>query len=223
MVYLNHEYQQLVNKKKSPTMIIIGITDSIGMGKTTISSMLKFLNIPIFDSDKEVKIILEENKRVIDKIQKLWPDVVSFKDKQKIINKFYLSDRIFSDKKNKKLLEDLIHPIVKDKRKQFIHKFNQSKIIGLDVPLLYETKTNKICNFIFLVNTSKEIQQKRVLNRPKMTKEKFNLINDAQWDYERKKKYKPFIIDTSFGKIISFIQVMIYLVIIFIKQKGKHE
>ncbi len=57
-------------------MKIIGITGSIGMGKTTISSMLKLLGIPIFDSDKHVKTILEENNYVIEKILKLWPDTV---------------------------------------------------------------------------------------------------------------------------------------------------
>ena len=99
-------------------MIIIGITGSIGMGKTTISSMLKFLNIPIFDSDKEVKRVLN-NEIVIDKIQRIWPEVVSLKMEQKKIDKFSLSNKIFENKKNRKLLEGIIHPIVKEKRIQF--------------------------------------------------------------------------------------------------------
>ena len=203
-------------------MIIIGITGSIGMGKTTISSMLKFLNIPIFDSDKEVKSILETNMIVIDKIERIWPDVVSLETGQIKINKFFLGDKVFNNKKNRKLLEKIIHPIVKEKRNRFINEYCNSRIIGLDVPLLYETKTNEICNFIFLVNTSKKIQQRRVLKRPKMTKEKFNCINNAQWSYEKKKKKKPFIINTSFGKIFSFIQVLLYLTIIITNQKVKN-
>ena len=63
-------------------MIIIGITGSIGMGKTTISSMLKFLGVPIFDSDKCVKCILEENDFVINKILEIWPDTVCKKKKK---------------------------------------------------------------------------------------------------------------------------------------------
>ena len=203
-------------------MIIIGITGSIGMGKTTISTMLGFLNIPIFDSDKEVKIILERNKRVIDKIQRMWPDVVSSERKQKRINKFYLGNKVFKNKKNRKFLEKIIHPIVNEKRVQFIRENCKSKIIGLDVPLLYETKTNVICNFIFLVNASKKIQERRVLNRPKMTKEKFDSINNAQWSYEKKKKMKPFIINTSYGKLFSFVQVLLYLLIIISKQEQKN-
>lgn len=203
-------------------MIIIGITGSIGMGKTTVSAMLKFLNIPIFDSDEEVKMILEENEIIIDKIQEIWPDVVSLEMQKKTINKVSLGNKIFKEKKNRKLLEKLIHPIVKEKRIQFIHENNKSKIIGLDVPLLYETKTNEICSFIFLVNTTKKIQQRRVLKRPKMTKEKFDSINDAQWNYEKKKKMKPFIINTSFGKLLSFIQVLLYLAIIITRRKVKN-
>ncbi len=204
-------------------MIIIGITGSIGMGKTTISSMLKFLNIPIFDSDKEVKMILEKNEIVIDKIQRIWPDVLELNMGQKGINKSSLGEKIFKNKKNRKLLEKIIHPIVKEKRSQFIQKNDQSRIVGLDVPLLYETKTNEICNFIFLVNTSKKIQQKRVLKRPNMTKEKFDLINNAQWNYDKKKKMKPFVINTSFGKLFSLFQMLIYLLIIITKPKSNDD
>lgn len=203
-------------------MIIIGITGSIGMGKTTISSMLKFLNIPIFDSDKEVKKILEKNALVIDQIQKMWPDVVFVEAGQRKINKFFLGNKIFSNKKNREFLEKIIHPLVRDKRTQFIREYYKSKIIGLDVPLLYETKTNEICNFIFLVNTSKKNQQRRVLKRSKMTKEKFNFINNSQWSYEKKKKMKPFIINTSFGKLLSFIQVLFYLAIIIIYRRDRN-
>ena len=225
MIELKNKYQQVVNKKKRTItkMIIIGITGSIGMGKTTISSMLKFLNVPIFDSDEEVRKILEKNKTVLNKIQKIWPDVVSLKKGQKKIDKFSLGNKIFEKKKSRKLLEEIIHPIVKKQRLQFIHKYHKSRIVGLDVPLLYETKMNEICDFIFLVNTSKKNQQRRVLKRPKMTKEKFDLINSAQWSYDKKKQKKPFIINTSFGKLFSFIQVLIYIVIIIANRKVKSD
>ena len=68
-------------------MIIIGITGSIGMGKTTVSKMLRILKIPVFDSDKKVKEILEKNYDIIEKISKIWPESVSFHQKQKKINK----------------------------------------------------------------------------------------------------------------------------------------
>ena len=169
-------------------MKIIGVTGSIGMGKTTISSMLRLVGIPIFDSDEYVRTILEENKCVIEKIFKLWPDTVSILQKKKKINKLLLSEKVFKSRKNRKILENIIHPIVQKQRDIFIHNHKKSKIIGLDVPLLYETGTDKICDYIFLVNALKKIQRKRVLARPNMTEEKFKQINNAQWTLNRKKK-----------------------------------
>ena len=204
-------------------MRVIGITGSIGMGKTTISSMLKFFNIPIFDSDKEVKNILEGDKTVLFQIQKIWPEVISSELNQEKINKLALADKIFKSKKDRVLLEKIIHPLVKQKRTQFIRNHSNSKFVGLDVPLLYETKTNEICDVVFLVKTSKKIQQKRVLKRANMTKERFELINSAQWNYEKKKKLNPFIIETSFGKFLSFIQVIIYLIIIINRKENSDK
>ena len=115
-------------------MIIIGITGSIGMGKTTISSMLKFLNIPVFDSDKEVKRILEKNQLVIDKIQKIWPDVVYLETERKKINKFFLANKIFNDKKNKKefnLLMNIISQRLQDWMFLYYTKQKQMKYVIL--------------------------------------------------------------------------------------------
>ena len=204
-------------------MKIIGVTGSIGMGKTTISSMLRLVGIPIFDSDKYVRTILEENNCVIEKIFRLWPDTVSIIQKKKKINKHLLGEKVFKSRKNRKILENIIHPIVQKQRDIFIHNHKKSKIIGLDVPLLYETGTDKICDYIFLVNALKNIQRKRVLARPNMTEEKFEQINNAQWTFEQKKKMKPFIINTSYGKLLSFITVVKYLLIIVIRRKTKHD
>ena len=92
-------------------------------------------------------------------------------------------------------------------------------IVGLDIPLLYETGMDKECNYIFLTNTTKKIQKKRVLMRPNMTEKKFELINNSQWSFEKKKQTNPFTINTSFGKAITFLIVLFYLIIIKIKGK----
>ncbi len=205
-------------------MILIGITGSIGMGKTTISSMLRLLNIPVFDSDKEVRNILEKNKDVKEKIGDIWPETVVLSEQEKRINKVLLSKIIFERKHERKILEKIIHPIVKRKRKCFIKKNNKCYFVGLDIPLLYETRTDKECHYVFLVNSSKKIQKKRVLKRQDMTEEKFNLINSSQWSFERKIKKRPFLISTSYGKLISFFIVLIYLFGIIISRKvTKHE
>ena len=202
-------------------MIIIGITGSIGMGKTTIASMLRTLKIPVFDSDQQVKLILETDHLVIEKISNKWPDTVSFEEKK--VNKSLLAKIIFNHKKDRKILEEIIHPVVQNKRDAFIKKNKFYYIIGIDVPLLYETGTDKICDYIFLAYTSKKNQKKRVLLRDHMTEKKFNLINKTQWSHEKKKEKNPFVINTSFGKITSFIIILLYLIKIIINGKVKND
>ena len=200
-------------------MIIIGITGSIGMGKTTVSNMFKMLKIPVFDSDQKVKEILEKNNDIKEKISKIWPDTISLYKKEKKINKVLLGNKIFKNVKERKKLEKIIHPLVTKERTCFLKKSEKSSIVGLDIPLLYETGMNKDCDYIFLVNTKKEIQKKRVLKRPNMTEKKFQLINKSQWPFKKKIKENPFIITTSFGKTITFFIVLFYL--LRIKIRGK--
>ena len=201
-------------------MIIIGITGSIGMGKSTIASMLKFFGIPIHDSDLVVKGLIETNALVLKKIKKNWPEVIDIIDSKEIINKGKLSEIIFNNIKSKENLEKIIHPLVNKKRKMFLKKYEFKKnIVGMDVPLLYETGLNKICNYIFLALTSEENQAKRVLKRKKMTKEKFISIKENQWSDEMKKEQKPYIINTTYGKISVFILLTFLLSTILFKEK----
>ena len=192
-------------------MIVIGITGAIGMGKTTVSNMFKMLKIPVFDSDQKVREILEKNDKVIEKISKIWPRTVSSYRKQKKVNKDILSDIIFRSKNERKRLESIIHPLVKNERTSFLKKYKKLNIVVLDVPLLYETGTEKSCDYVFLVNTTKKIQKKRVLMRQNMTEKKFEQINNSQWSFERKVREGPFIINTSLSKTITFIIVLFYL------------
>ena len=161
-------------------MIVIGITGSIGMGKTTIAQMLRRFNIPIFDSDKEVKDILENNNLVKNQLHQLWPDVILTQVNEKKIDKKLLSIKIFTNKKNREILENIIHPLVHKRRDAFIKREDKSFIIALDVPLLYEIGIDKICDDIFLAYTSEKIQEARVITRKKMRLKKFNLIKNAQ-------------------------------------------
>ena len=201
-------------------MIIIGITGSIGMGKSTIASMLKFFGIPIHDSDLVVKGLIETNALVLKKIKKNWPEVIDIIDSKEVINKGKLSEIIFNNIKCKENLEKIIHPLVNKKRKMFLKKYEFKKnIVGMDVPLLYETGLNKICNYIFLALTSEANQAKRVLKRKNMTKEKFILIKENQWSDEMKKEQKPYIINTTYGKILVFILLTFLLFSIFFKEK----
>ncbi len=200
-------------------MIIIGITGSIGMGKSTIAKMLKQFKIPVFDSDKEVNDILENNDVVKKKIYDLWPDVIVTETNNKKIDKNLLGKKIFGNENYRRILESIIHPKVEERRNTFIKRKNKSTIVALDVPLLYETGTDKVCDDVFLVYANEKTQKKRVLARPNMTQKKLNLIKKAQWDEKKKRKKGPYLVTTSYGKFISFIIIVTYLIIISFKRK----
>ena len=197
-------------------MVIIGITGSIGMGKTTIAKILNFCKIPIFDADEEVKKILDNNLSIINKIKSNWPECVYLQNNKEIIDKKKLGKIIFNNTKEKEKIEKIIHPIINKKRNIFLQEKKKEKfrLVGLDIPLLYETKTNKICNYILLASASELTQKNRVLNRDGMTIDKFNKINKNQLSDCFKRKQKPIIISTEFGKIITFISVIFYIILI---------
>ena len=202
---------------------IIGITGSIGMGKSTIASMLIKMGIPVFDSDEQVFKVLENNNKVITKIALKWPHAVIINNRQKKVNKKVLGDIVFSNLSDKIFLENLIHPIVHQDRDLFIQENNRNSLIALDVPLLFETKLHKICDFIFLANAKNEIQMSRVLKRKNMTHEKFDLIKKNQLSNEERMKLGSniFVVNTNYGKLVSFIIVLAYLFkILFFTKKG---
>ncbi len=200
-------------------MIIIGITGSIGMGKSTIANMLKQFKIPVFDSDKEVKDILENNDAVKEQICDLWPDVILTEKNKKEIDKNLLSNKIFGNRKYRKTLENIIHPQVKERRNIFIKSVEKSLIVALDVPLLYETGTDKVCDDVFLVYTDEKTQKKRVLARSSMTQKKLDLIKKAQWNDQKKRDKDPYLVTTSYGRFVSFVIITSYLITILFKKK----
>lgn len=199
---------------------IIGISGSIGMGKSTIASMLSQIRIPVFDSDKEVARILKDHSKVINDIGLKWPKVITKENNIISINKKILGDIVFSNVKDKVFLEKLIHPIVQKKRELFIKKHTDYPFIALDVPLLFETKTHKICHYIFLANANDRIQRTRVLVRPHMTNAKFELIKKNQLSNKERLRLssKIFVITTNYGKFVSFIIILSCLFKILLKK-----
>ena len=116
-------------------------------------------------------------------------------------------------------MESIIHPQIMERRNIFIKSVEKSLIIALDVPLLYETGTDKVCDDIFLVYTDEETQKKRVLARSNMSQKKLDLIKKAQWNDQKKKDKGPYLVTTSYGKFVSFIIITSYLITILFKKK----
>ncbi len=186
-------------------MVILGLTGSIGMGKSTAAAMFEYLSVPVFDSDICVHN-LYKNPEVISNIIAHFPE--SWNSKKKIIDKKYLSQLIFTEsdneierykaQENKYLLESIIHPFVLEEQEKFIrrNRILKRKICVIDIPLLFETGANHRMDFVATVSAPFFIQSKRVLSRPDMTIEKFNAILEAQMPDEQKRKMSDFIIQT---------------------------
>ena len=176
-------------------MIIVGLTGLIGSGKTFALNHFKSKKIKTFSADEEVKKILKLNY-IKKKIYKKFPDVFI----NKKLNKNLLATRAFSQKKNLRILEKILHPAVNKNKKNFLEKNKNKKILILEVPIIFEKKGEKNYNFIILMNVNKKVQKKRVMIRKNMTIKLFKNILKNQIS-NKKKKIADFIVDNSGPKV----------------------
>ena len=197
-------------------MYKIGITGSIGTGKTTLANMFALFRIPVFDADKEIKKILN-NKEVMQKLNIIFPNII----KKNNIDKPKLKTIIFSDKNKKKKLENLLYPYLEIEKSKFINVNFKKKILVYDVPLIYETKSENQYDLILLTNCNKNIQKARVLKRDKITSSLFESIIKSQLSFSEKIRFKPKLINTNNLKIFTLIKVILLLIRILIKLKIK--
>ena len=168
-------------------IIKLGLTGSIGMGKTRTTQMFKHQNIPVFDADKTVHKLFNNNKSMINLVDINFEGIV----KNKVVNRQKLSNLVFKDYKSKEKLENIVHPFVRRERKRFISfaQKNRFRIVLFDIPLLYETKSEKMYDYTIVVSAPKFIQRQRVLRRNNMTNEKFeNICKNQIPDYKKKLK-----------------------------------
>ena len=177
--------------------IKIAVTGKIGSGKSTVADILKDLGYNVFESDKEVDKLFNNNNTK-KRIKKLFWQIKNLINKDGSINKTLLGDYVFSKKDELKNLENLIYPLLNKERKKFVNSKQMEKILFFDVPLLFEKNVFSEYNFIIYLYVNEKIQRERVLKRKKMNKDKFEKILEAQ-SYNLK-DYDNFIsikIDTS--------------------------
>ena len=196
-------------------MYKIGITGSIGTGKTTIANIFAIFNIPIFDADREIKKILGK-KKIKQKLKNIWPLII----KKNHIDKLKLREIIFSNKIEKKKLEKLLYPYLEIEFKKFETTNFKKNIVVYDVPLIYETKTEKRYDKILLAHCNKETQRERVLTRDKISDTLFEKILASQLSLDDKLKFKPKVINTN-NKLFTLIKVCSILIKILIMIKLK--
>ena len=170
-------------------MIKIGITGSLASGKSTVAKIISSGKYPLYNADRAVKKIYQTNifqAKVLKKFK--------LKNKKNIKNK--IKKIISSDKKSLKVLEKIIHPLVREQIRKFTKKNNGKKFIIFEIPLLVESKQMKNYDRIIFVNSRKDLRLNRYLKRGN-NKKFFNLLNKRQLSPAKKIKFSDYVINNN--------------------------
>lgn len=175
-------------------MIVIGLTGSIGMGKSTVARMFAEAGAPTFDSDAAVHALYAPGGAAVAPVGKAFPGVV----KGGAIDRDALSAQVVGREAALKRLEAIVHPLVRQAQADFRRKHLEagSPVIVLDIPLLYESGAAGAVDKVVVVSAPPEVQRARVLARPGMTEEKFEQILARQTPDAEKRARADFVIDT---------------------------
>ena len=160
-------------------MIKIAITGNIGSGKSTITRIVRELGFKVFDSDQEVEKAMTK-KDLINKISEEFKSKIPGLIKRNKIDKVKLGEFVFSNTKELKKLEQIVHPKVWESKEKFFDKNCNELVVFLDIPLLFEKKLQSNYDFIIRTFVSSKVQKERVLKRKNMTQVKFNKIIKTQ-------------------------------------------
>jgi dephospho-CoA kinase len=173
-------------------VIKVGLTGSIGMGKSTVANMFKNHGCPVFDADKVVHDLYKKGGAAINTIKNFYPEAVI----NNTVNRESLRSFIVENPDKIGELESLIHPLVGAERDGFL-KINKNKeILVFDVPLLFETGLNKIMDIVVVVSAPYHIQHERVLSREGMTEKLFKGLLSKQLSDDEKKSMADIVIKT---------------------------
>lgn len=176
-------------------MFVLGLTGSIGMGKTTTARLFEESGVPVYDSDAAVHRLYEGEAAAL--IEKAFPGttVGGKVDRQK------LGERVIGNSAALNELESIVHPLVRGEEMKFLAAARErgAPIVLLDIPLLFETGGEKRCDAVVVVSAPAEIQRQRVLQRPGMTPEKLDALLAKQMPDQEKRRRADFIVDSGQG------------------------
>ncbi|MEQ1951579.1 dephospho-CoA kinase [Mesorhizobium sp. CN2-181] len=176
-------------------MIILGLTGSIGMGKSTTANMFREAGVPVHDSDEAVHRLYAGKAAPL--VEEAFPGTL----KDGTIDRAELSKHVLGKPEALKRLEAIVHPLVRDDARAFLvrHRAADAPLVILDIPLLFETGGRDRVDKVVVVTADPQIQRQRVLARAGMTAEKFEAILAKQIPDAEKRRRADYVIDTGLG------------------------
>lgn len=182
-------------------MIVLGLTGSIGMGKSTAATMFRRMGIPVYDSDASVHAVLGKGGAAVAPIAKAFPGVV----KDGAIDRDALGKRVFGDDAALATLESIVHPLVRRRQDDFLKRWarRRAPLVVLDIPLLFEVDLDARCDVTVVVSAPRFLQEARVLARPGMTREKLDGILARQMPDRHKRRHADFTVPSNRGRAVT--------------------
>ncbi|MBC7519760.1 MAG: dephospho-CoA kinase [Sandarakinorhabdus sp.] len=184
-------------------MIVIGLTGSIGMGKSTVAKMFESLGLPVFDADAEVRRVQGPGGRALAAIEAAFPGTTHAGG----LHREKLGAQVFGNGAALKRLESILHPLVADAQSAFLGAHRRKDAVVLDVPLLFEKGGWRRCHVTVVVSAPARVQRARVLARPGMTPEKFAAILATQMPDREKRALADVVIETGRGRRETWLEV----------------
>lgn len=179
-------------------MVILGLTGSIGMGKTTASAMLRRMGVPVYGSDEAVHGVLARGGAAVPAVAAAFPEAV--RDGE--VDRAALRARAFGDEAALRRLEAIVHPLVREVQGRFLRRqaARRARVVALDVPLLFEVGLYAACDAVLVVTAPAFLQRARVLARPGMTEEMLARILAQQTGDSWKRRRADFVVSSGLGR-----------------------
>jgi dephospho-CoA kinase len=180
-------------------LIVLGLTGSIGMGKSTAAAMLRRLGVPLFDADLVVHGLLAPSGAAVSAVSAAFPGVET---EAGGIDRVLLGQRVFTNPAALRRLEEILHPMVAAEEKRFLARSRARRValVVLDIPLLFETGAERRCDYVLVVSAPALVQRQRVMRRPRMTEIRLAAILRKQVPDHRKRQRADFVVPTGAGR-----------------------
>lgn len=179
-------------------MLVLGLTGSIGMGKSAAASMLRRMGLPLHDSDRAVHRLLAKGGGAVGEVEAAFSGVVV----DGAVDRKRLAERVFEDPAALARLEAILHPAVRGATRAFLNQQarNGRWLAVLDIPLLFETGGESLCDAVVVVSAPRFVQEARVLGRRDMTPARFSSIVAKQMSDREKRRRADFVVNTGLSK-----------------------